>query len=87
MRAAEEALPVEPIALAPEGRGGAEGLAVDDVGDVADHRCIEDRVDRLAIVVTSLVTAAEAVAAGDGVGVAHGTSEGVSDTLLSQHLV
>jgi hypothetical protein len=34
-------------------------------------------VDRLAVVVTSLVTTAETVAAGDGVGVAHRTSGGV----------
>jgi hypothetical protein len=58
------AVPVQPVVLAPERGGRAERLPIDDIGDVADHRGIEDRMHRVTVVVAALMPAAEPVAAG-----------------------
>ena len=53
------------VALAPEGGGRAIGLAVDDIGDVAEHGRVEDAEDRLVVVMAALRAAAHTVARGD----------------------
>src|SRR5262249_28279088 len=58
------AVPVEPLALAPEQGRGNIGSAVDDVADMA-HQCrIQDREYGFAVVMSALGMAAHAAARG-----------------------
>ncbi len=63
--AGRRAVPIKMIALAPERGRRAVGLAVDDIGDVADHGRIEHGIDRLLVVAAALVQAADLVAFAD----------------------
>src|SRR5690242_340662 len=45
------------VALAPEAGWRAVGTTVDDIGDMADQRGVEDLVDGLAVITAALVHA------------------------------
>ncbi|MCY1300568.1 hypothetical protein D9M70_501380 [compost metagenome] len=62
------AVPVEVPPFTPEERRRAEGLAVDDIGDVGECRRVEQPVHRLVVVETTVMAALDAVDRIDGVG-------------------
>ncbi len=55
-------MPEYPVALAPMSGGRHIGLAVDDIGDMADERGIENAIDRGLVVGGALVKAFDAAA-------------------------
>ncbi len=71
------------IALAPERRRRAIGLAVDHIRDVAHHRRVQYLIDRSAIMPPALMLAPQAVAIADGKTVGSGRA----DIIHCVHLV
>ena len=79
MRLALRAVPIQLVAFPPEEGRRAIGLAVDHIGDVAQHRGIEEAVDRVVVVEAAVVPALHLVARRHrigigGLGLAHGRS-------------
>jgi len=61
--ARRRAVPVEPVALAPEQGRRHIGQPVDDIADMAHQRRVEDRVDGVAVVMRPLRVPAHGLAA------------------------
>ena len=76
------AVPVERRALPPEERRRAIGLAVDDVGDVAEHRRVEHGVDGRVVVRATIMQALDPVPRGQGIAGARAFAHGMPPNLL-----
>ena len=63
--AGRRTMPIEVVAFTPERGGGAVGLPVNDIGDVADQSRVENVVYRCLVVLTAGRTAHDSVAPAD----------------------